>query len=81
VDLGIQFFTAAKAQHESGAKWSLIVLVVPAYLHLAIVGPFAAQTADMAAIDGILRFIRRRNGIWRQSSAWRRTSWRPSSQR
>lgn len=51
MDLGIQFFTAAKAQHESGAKWSLIVLIVLAYLHLAIVGPFAAQTADIAAIE------------------------------
>jgi uncharacterized protein YlxW (UPF0749 family) len=51
VDLGVQFFTAAKAQHESAAKWSLIVLIILLYFHLAIVGPFAKQTADKAEIE------------------------------
>jgi hypothetical protein len=54
VDLGIQFFTAAKAQHESAAKWSLIVLVILLYFHLAIAGPFAQQTADKAGIEQAL---------------------------
>ena len=51
VDLGVQFFTAAKAQHESATKWSLIVFAVLLYFHLAIVGPFARQTAEMAELD------------------------------
>ena len=51
MSLGVQFFTAAKDQHESGAKWSLIVLVVLLYFHLAIAGPFARQTAAKAEID------------------------------
>lgn len=51
MDLGVQFFTAAKVQHESAAKWSLIVLIVLLYFHLAIVGPFARQTADKAEIE------------------------------
>jgi hypothetical protein len=54
VDLGVQFFTAAKAQHESGAKWSLIVLVLLLYFHLAIAGPYAQQTADKAEVDRAL---------------------------
>jgi hypothetical protein len=54
VDLGIQFFTAAKGQHESGAKWSLIVLVLLLYFHLAIAGPYAKQMADKAEVDRAL---------------------------
>jgi methyl-accepting chemotaxis protein len=54
VDLGVQFFTAAKSQHESGAKWSLIVLVLLLYFHLAIAGPYARQTADKAEVDRAL---------------------------
>ena len=49
-DLGVQFFTAAKAQHEASAKWHLIVLAVLAYFHLALAGPFAKQTEDLGAI-------------------------------
>ena len=49
-DLGVQFFTAAKAQHEASAKWHLIVLAVLAYFHLALAGPFAKQTEELAAI-------------------------------
>ena len=51
VDLGVQFFTAAKAQHESATKWSLIVFAILLYFHLAIVGPFARRTAEMAELD------------------------------
>ncbi len=54
MDLGVQFFTAAKAQHESGAKWSLVVLVLLVYFHLAIAGPYAQQTADKAEVDRAL---------------------------
>jgi hypothetical protein len=49
-DLGAQFFTAAKAQHESSAKWHLIVLALLAYFHLALAGPFARQTEELAGI-------------------------------
>lgn len=49
-DLGVQFFTAAKAQHEASAKWHLIVLAVLAYFHLALAGPFAKQTEELTAI-------------------------------
>lgn len=49
-DLGVQFFTAAKAQHEASAKWHLIVLALLAYFHLALAGPFAKQTEELAAI-------------------------------
>lgn len=54
MDLGVQFFTAAKSQHESGAKWALIVLVLLVYFQLAIAGPYARQTADKAEIDRAL---------------------------
>ena len=54
MDLGVQFFTAAKGQHELGAKWSLIVLVILLYFHLAIAGPYAQQTADKAEVDRAL---------------------------
>lgn len=49
-DLGVQFFTAAKAQHEASAKWHLIVLALLAYFHLALAGPFAKQTEELAAV-------------------------------
>jgi len=50
-DLGVQFFTTANTQHESVTKWHLIVLAVLAYLHLALVVPFAEQTAKKAKIE------------------------------
>jgi hypothetical protein len=49
-DLGVQFFTAAKAQHEASAKWHLIVLAVLVYFHLALAGPFAKQTEELGAL-------------------------------
>lgn len=49
-DLGVQFFTAAKAQHEGSGKWHLIVLALLAYFHLALAGPFARQTEELAGI-------------------------------
>jgi hypothetical protein len=49
-DLGVQFFTAAKAQHESAAKWHLIVLAVLLYFHLALAAPFARQAEELAAV-------------------------------
>jgi len=49
-DLAVQFFTAAKAQHEASAKWHLIVLAVLAYFHLALAGPFAGQSQELAVI-------------------------------
>lgn len=54
MDLGIQFFTAAKGQHESAMKWSLMVLVLLLYFHLAIAGPYAMQTVDKAEVDRAL---------------------------
>jgi len=50
-DLGVQFFTTANAQHEGVTKWYLIVLAVLAYLHFALVVPFAEQTARKAEVD------------------------------
>jgi hypothetical protein len=32
-DLGVQFFTAAKAQHKSATKWHLIVLATASAYH------------------------------------------------
>lgn len=49
-DLGVQFFTATKAQHEASAKWHLIVLAILAYFHLALAAPFAEQTRALAVI-------------------------------
>ena len=49
-DLAVGFFTAAKAQHEASAKWHLIVLAVLAYFHLALAGPFAEQSQELAVI-------------------------------
>lgn len=49
-DLGVQYFTASKAQHEASAKWHLIVLALLAYFHLALAGPFAKQSEDLDAI-------------------------------
>jgi hypothetical protein len=49
-DLGVQYFTAAKAQHEASAKWHLIVLALLAYFHLALAGPFAKQTQELEAM-------------------------------
>jgi len=50
-DLGVQFFATAKAQYESAGKWRLIVVAAIAYLHIALVTPFAAQMSDKAAVD------------------------------
>jgi hypothetical protein len=49
--LGIQFFTDAKAQYESAAKWRWIVVALLAYLHVGLVVPFAADTSDKALVD------------------------------
>jgi hypothetical protein len=50
-DLGVQFFTDAKAQYESAGKWRWVVVALLAYLHLGLVVPFAAGTRDKAAVD------------------------------
>jgi hypothetical protein len=49
-DLGVQFFTDAKAKHEASAKWHLIVLALLAYFHLALAAPFAKQTQELDAM-------------------------------
>jgi hypothetical protein len=50
-NLGVQFFTDAKAQYESAGKWRWVVVALLAYLHLGLVVPFAADTRDKAAVD------------------------------
>jgi hypothetical protein len=50
-NLGVQFFTDAKAQYEFAAKWRWAVLVLLAYLHVGLVAPFATYTSEMAKLD------------------------------
>jgi hypothetical protein len=50
-NLGVQFFTDAKAQYESAGKWRWIVVALLAYLQVGLVVPFAADTRDKAAVD------------------------------
>jgi hypothetical protein len=50
-DLGVQFFTDAKARYESAGKWRWGLVALLAYLHLGLVLPFAADTRDKAAVD------------------------------
>ena len=50
-NLGVQFFTDAKAQYESAGKWRWVLVALLAYLHLGLVVPFAAGTHDKAAVD------------------------------
>ena len=50
-DLGVQFFTDAKARYESAGKWRWVLVALLAYLHLGLVLPFAADTRDKAAVD------------------------------
>jgi hypothetical protein len=50
-NLGVQFFTDAKAQYESAGFWRCVVVAVLAYLHVGLVVPFAADTRDKAAVD------------------------------
>jgi hypothetical protein len=50
-DLGVQFFTDAKAQFDSAGKWRWIILALLAYLHVGLVLPFAADTRDKAEVD------------------------------
>lgn len=50
-DLGVQFFTTANAQLEGVTKWHLIALALLAYLHLALVVPFAEQSKRKADVD------------------------------
>jgi hypothetical protein len=50
-DLGVRFFTDAKAQHESAVKWRWLVLALLTYLHVGLVLPFAADTRDKVALD------------------------------
>jgi hypothetical protein len=49
--LGVQFFTDAKAQFESAGRWRWVVVVLIAYLHVGLVLPFAADTRDKAAVE------------------------------
>jgi len=49
--LGVQFFTDAKAQFESAGRWRWIVVALIAYLHVGLVLPFAADTRDKAAVE------------------------------
>jgi hypothetical protein len=49
--LGVQFFTDAKAQFESAARWRWVVVALVAYLHAGLVLPFAADTRDKAAVE------------------------------
>jgi len=53
-NLGVQFFTDAKARYESAGKWRWVVVALLAYLHLGLVVPFAADTRDKAAVDRLL---------------------------
>ena len=50
-NLGVQFFTDAKAQYESAGKWRWVAVALLAYLHLGLVVPFASDTRDKAAVD------------------------------
>jgi hypothetical protein len=50
-DLGVQFFTDAKAQYDSAGKWRWVVIALLAYLHVGLVVPFAADTRDKAEVD------------------------------
>ena len=50
-NLGVQFFTDAKAQYESAGFWRCVVVAVLAYLHVGLVVPFAADTRDKVAVD------------------------------
>jgi hypothetical protein len=50
-NLGVQFFTDAKAQYESAGKWRWVLVALLAYLHLGLVVPFAADTREKAAVD------------------------------
>jgi hypothetical protein len=50
-NLGVQFFTDAKAQYQSAGKWRWIVVALLAYLQVGLVMPFAADTRDKAAVD------------------------------
>jgi hypothetical protein len=50
-NLGVQFFTDAKAQYESAGKWRWVAVALLAYLHFGLVVPFAADTHDKAAVD------------------------------
>ena len=49
--LGVRFFTDAKAQFESAARWRWVVVAFVAYLHAGLVLPFAADTRDKAAVE------------------------------
>jgi len=49
--LGVQFFTDAKAQFESAARWRWVVVALIAYLHAGLVLPFAVDTRDKAAVE------------------------------
>jgi hypothetical protein len=44
-DLGVQFFTDAKAQFDSAGKWRWIILALLAYLHVGLVLPFPPTRA------------------------------------
>jgi hypothetical protein len=50
-DLGVQYFTTAKSQHEAVGKWRLMVIAAIAYLHVALVVPFAEQTGEKSTVD------------------------------
>jgi hypothetical protein len=49
-NLGVQFFTDAKAQYESACKWRWVVVALLVYLHVGLVVPFAADTRDKAVV-------------------------------
>jgi hypothetical protein len=50
-NLGVQFFTDAKAQYESAGKWRCIVVALLAYLYVGLLVPFADDTREKAAVD------------------------------
>jgi hypothetical protein len=50
-NLGVQFFTDAKTQYDSAAKWRWVVVTLLAYLHVGLVAPFAAYTSEQTALD------------------------------
>jgi hypothetical protein len=61
-DLGVELFNAARSQSEQARKWHLILVLAVAYLHVALVIPFAAKTAEKSGIDRELHDTRALDG-------------------
>jgi hypothetical protein len=50
-NLGVKFFTDAKARFETAGLWRCVMVALLAYLHVGLVAPFAAYTREKAEID------------------------------